>query len=82
MGYRKLEVDGVTFEVSIGKTHVKFRHIGAYPIAEVGSIYEVQDKYCAGWETYQSLQVRPNDLVTFIKKNKLKPRNKASIVQK
>jgi hypothetical protein len=68
MSYRKIEVDGQVFEYSIGRTHTKIRGVGAYPNGEVG--IRVQ-KYWAG-ELINTVQVRPSDLVDFIKRNKLK----------
>ena len=68
MSYRKLEVDGQVFEYSIGKTHTKIRGVGAYANGEVG--VRVQ-KYWAGG-LVNTVQVRPSDLVAFIKSNNLK----------
>jgi hypothetical protein len=61
MSYRKLEVDGNVFEYSIGKTHTKIRGVGAYQNNEVG--YVISDR---------EVRVRPSDIATFIKQNKLK----------
>lgn len=72
MSYRKLEVDGQVFEYSIGKTHTKIRHVGAYPNGEVGVRTQ---KYWAG-ELINTVQVRPSDLINFIKKNELKVKTK------
>jgi hypothetical protein len=72
MSYRKIEVDGNVFEYSIGKTHTKIRGVGAYKNEDVGKVYDISDYCCADWETYKALQVRPSDLASFIKRNKLK----------
>ncbi len=78
MSYRKLEVDGQVFEYSIGKTHTKIRGVGAYKNEDVGNIR--MSSYCScgshsgncGFDVPMSLQVRPSDLASFIKRNKLK----------
>lgn len=67
MSYRKLEVNGQVFEYSIGKTHTKIRHVGAYPNGEVGVRTQ---KYWAG-ELINTVQVRPSDIANFIKQKKL-----------
>ena len=68
MSYRKIEVEGKVFEYSIGKTHTKIRHVGAYPNGEVGVRTQ---KYWAG-ELINTVQVRPSDIANFIKLNNLK----------
>ena len=78
MSYRKLEVDGQVFEYSIGKTHTKIRGIGAYKNEDVGST-QVSD-YCScgsrsgncNFNVSMTLQVRPSDLASFIKRNKFR----------
>lgn len=70
MSYRKLEVDGTTYEYSVGKTHTKIRHVGAYKNKDVGRI--VQSKCSCGSsgcfeDTYDVIRVHPSDLVNFIK---------------
>ena len=65
MSYRKLEVDGQVFEYSIGKTHTKIRHVGAFSNREVG--YVISDR---------EVRVRPSDLAAFIKQKKLSIENK------
>lgn len=65
MSYRKLEVDGQVFEYSIGKTHTKIRHVGAFKNNEVG--YVISDR---------EVRVRPSDLANFIKQKKLSIENK------
>lgn len=71
MSYRKIEVDGQVFEYSIGKTHTKIRHVGAYENDKIGN-YRTKSEY-DWWDTQaSSFQVRPSDLANFIKQNKLK----------
>lgn len=75
MSYRKIEVDGQVFEYSVGKTHTKIRGVGAYLNTQVGSI--VQSKCSCGSSgcfenTHDVIQVRPSDLTSFIKANRLK----------
>lgn len=36
MPYRKIEVDGITYHYTVGRTHVKVRGVGAATIEEVG----------------------------------------------
>jgi hypothetical protein len=79
MSYRKLEVEGQVFEYSIGKTHTKIRGVGAYLNTNVGSI--AQSKCSCGSsgcfeDTYDVIRVRPSDLASFIKQNKLKVKEK------
>lgn len=61
MSYRKIEVDDQVFEYSIGRTHTKIRGVGAYDNREVG--YVISDR---------EVRVRPSDISSFIKLNKLK----------
>jgi hypothetical protein len=61
MSYRKIEVCGQTFEYSIGKTHTKIRHVGAFLNREVG--YVISDR---------EVRVRPSDIAAFIKTQNLK----------
>lgn len=68
MSYRKIEVDGQVFEYSIGKTHTKIRHVGAFANGDVG--VRVQ-KYWSG-ELFNDVQVRPSDISAFIRQNNLK----------
>jgi hypothetical protein len=61
MSYRKIVVDDQVFEYSIGKTHTKIRHVGAFDNREVG--YVISDR---------EVRVRPSDLANFIKTKRLK----------
>lgn len=71
MSYRKIEVDGQVFEYSIGKTHAKIRGVGAYKNEDVGN-YHVNSNQ-EWWDSPDgSFQVRPSDLASFIKRNRLK----------
>jgi len=76
MSYRKLEVDGNVFEYSIGKTHTKIRGVGAYKNEEVGKEYQSGVCHCGSrgcdYAVPIHIQVRPNDLSAFIKRNNLK----------
>lgn len=36
MAYRKIEVDGKEYEYTIGKSFLKIKGVGTYPIHEVG----------------------------------------------
>lgn len=72
MSYRKIEVDGKTYEYSIGKTHTKIRHVGAWKNEDIGSILQVITKDCAPWEYVNCLQVTPKDLVWFIRSGKFR----------
>jgi hypothetical protein len=65
MSYRKLVVDGQVFEYSIGKTHTKIRHVGAFQNNEVGNV--ISDR---------EVRVRPSDIANFIKQKKLSIENK------
>lgn len=65
MSYRKLDVDGTVFEYSIGKTHTKIRHVGAFDNREVG--YVISDR---------EVRVRPSDIAALIKADKLKHKGK------
>jgi hypothetical protein len=74
MSYRKIELDGAVFEYSIGRTHTKIRGVGAYLNTQVGSIAQRCRCGSSGCfeDTYDVIQVRPIDLASFIKQNKLK----------
>ena len=76
MSYRKIEVDGQVFEYSIGRTHTKIRGVGAYKNEDVGKEYQAGRCHCGSWGCDYAVpthtQVRPNDLASFIKRNRLK----------
>jgi len=61
MSYRKIDVDGQVFEYSVGRSHVKIRHVGAFYNHEVGYVIDERE-----------VRVRPSDIAEYIKKNKLK----------
>lgn len=73
MSYRKIEVDGKVFEYSIGRTHTKIRHVGAFKNEEIGKVRS--GTYCScgshsgncDFDLRSSLQVKPSDLANFIK---------------
>lgn len=73
MSYRKLEVDGKLYQYSIGKTHTKIRHVGAWKNEEVGShrINQSQILYDPGYRDC-SFQVTPKDLTWFIRSGKFR----------
>ena len=77
MSYRKIEVDGQVFEYSIGKTHTKIRHVGAFKNEEVGNhhVNQSQQWYDPGYRDI-SFQIKPSDLASFIKRNRLKVKEK------
>jgi hypothetical protein len=77
MSYRKIEVDGQVFEYSIGKTHTKIRHVGAFKNEEVGNhhVNQSQQWYDPGYRDI-SFQIKPSDLANFIKQKKLSIENK------
>ncbi len=56
MSYRKIEVDGTVFEYSVGRSHVKIKHVGAFPKHKVG--YVIDD---------YEVRVRPGDVAAYIK---------------
>jgi hypothetical protein len=76
MSYRKLEVNGQVFEYSIGRTHTKIRGVGAYKNEDVGNEYTSGTCHCGSpccdYAAPTDIQVRPSDLASFIKLNKLK----------
>lgn len=84
MSYRKIEVNGDIFEYSIGKTHTKIRGVGAYKNEDVGKEYQSGRCHCGSWGCDYAvptrIQVRPNDLVNFIRKNNLKVKNSKKFV--
>lgn len=73
MSYRKLQVNGTIYEYSIGKSHTKIRHIGAFKNEDVGKVQS--GSYCScgshagncDFDVRSSLQVRPSDIANFIK---------------
>lgn len=71
MSYRKIEVDGTVFEYSIGKTHTKIRHVGAFLNTEIGH-YRSQPDHLWWDGSDVTFQVRPTDLANFIRRNRLK----------
>jgi hypothetical protein len=61
LSYRKIEVDGTVFEYSVGRSHVKIRYVGAFDKREIGYVIDERE-----------VRVRPSDIASFIKSNKLK----------
>jgi hypothetical protein len=58
-------------EYSVGKTHTKIRGVGAYENERVGKL-RVSSEY-EWWETQNAtIQVRPSDVVAFVKNNNLR----------
>ena len=45
MSYRKIVVDGKTYEYVVGKTHVKVKGLGVWPNQEMGHEIEAP-RYC------------------------------------
>lgn len=75
MSYRKIEVDGRVFEYSIGKTHTKIRHVGAFKNEDVGKVESVvmYNSLSDEFETeHRSVQVRPSDIANFVRFRRLK----------
>lgn len=72
MSYRKIEVDGQVFEYSIGRTHTKIRHVGAFKNEDVGNhhVNQSHQRYDPGYRDI-SFQIKPSDLANFIKQKKL-----------
>lgn len=81
MAYRKIEIDGTTYEYTIGKTHVKVKGLEAAPKEKVGEMeWEDWRCECCG-ESYASLgrgpetgayylKVRPEHIRKFILENR------------
>lgn len=70
MSYRKLEVDGKIYQYSIGKTHTKIRHVGAWKNEEVGALRFIENPRTG--EQKNHLQVTPKDLTWFIRSGKFR----------
>lgn len=70
MAYRKIEVDGKSYEYSIGKTHTKVRHVGVWKNEEVGAIRVYDDRHT--FRPIVLLQVTPKDLAWFIRSGKFR----------
>lgn len=67
MSYRKLEVDGETFEYVVGKTHVKIRGMGAFLLEEVGEPKTFYDETPTGKVIeYVQYFVKPKNVRDFI----------------
>lgn len=61
MAYRKIEVDGLTYEYTVGRTHVKVKDVGVATREEVGQLIDILDS-----ET-KKLAVKPADVARFIR---------------
>jgi hypothetical protein len=69
MAYRKIQVDGKPYEYTVGRTHVKVRHMGAVPKDQVGVpvCTSGADSQNPGNKTSQ-LKVSPADVANWIQK--------------
>lgn len=76
MSYRKLNVNGQTFEYSVGRTHTKIRHVGAFKNEEIGAERQSGICHCGSrgcdYAVPFSLQVLPKDIANFIHGKKLR----------
>lgn len=61
MAYRKIEVDGLSYEYTVGRTHVKVKGVGIATREEIGRMIDVLDS-----ET-KKLAVKPADVARFIR---------------
>ena len=70
MSYRKLNIDGKTFEYVIGKSHTKIKGIGVFENEKIGSGVELTCECCGeGLNTlygedssHYALAVKPSDV--------------------
>lgn len=58
MSYRKIEVDGVEYQYTIGKTHVKVRGLGVWSKEDIGDSVAKQCECCG--ESLEHLHGREN----------------------
>lgn len=80
MGYRKITVEGVEYQYTVGRTHVKIRGLGVWPKEEVGKLRDQHCKCCGEpmWAVYpkgednpdlfRSIRVQPSDVAEHIRK--------------
>jgi len=75
MSYRKITVNGVEHQYTVGKTHVKVRGMQAVPKKDVGSLHDAVCECCGEpaylmygdpREYHQVLRVLPSDVAHFI----------------
>lgn len=69
MAYRKIQVDGKEYEYTVGRTHVKVRHMQAVPKDQVGTLVCTEHALSLSPEHKTSqLKVSPADVVNWIRK--------------
>lgn len=66
MAYRKIEVDGKSYEYTIGRTHVKVKGVGVATLDEVGRQIDVEN-YCDADSWTTNTAVQPADVARFIR---------------
>ena len=73
MGYRKLVIDNVEYQYSVGKTHTKVKGLPAVSNEEIGSLEQVfispcyKNCGCEPMEYTYKRQVKPKDVAKYIK---------------
>jgi hypothetical protein len=74
MSYRKIDVDGVTYQYSVGRTHTKVKGFDAVPNTEIGIVTRQYLKPCGfagcNCDPYQytyALRVTPKSIAEYIK---------------
>lgn len=70
MGYRTIEVDGTTYEYTVGKTHVKVKGVGTDKKENVGKARHEEAAPMEAAPPVPVYSVQPADVVAFIRKNK------------
>lgn len=76
MSYRKITVDGVEHQYTVGKTHVKVHGMQAAPREQIGELFDNLCPCCgqpdyilydAKRENHQHVRVHPSHVAAFIK---------------
>ena len=75
MSYRNIDVDGITYRYTVGRTHLKVRGLGVARKEEAGSLHLMQCDCCGEWltdlgyslEESQTVRVTPRDVAPFIR---------------
>ena len=68
MSYRKIQVDGATYEYVVGRSHVKVKGVGVVPKHEVGQRHRnpYAHNLCCWLTTH--VMVTPGDLAAWIRR--------------
>ena len=71
MAYRKIHLNGVTYEYTVGRTHVKIKNIGAVRKDEIGRLVIAEEHGYFQENPRKNIEVSPADIVRFIQSHQV-----------